>query len=59
MSVFGDFVKQVPFDLSPGHSQTVVHGWEGGHSHGDIPLRRFYVVEGAGRIHPWTARYSR
>jgi ribosomal protein S12 len=47
----------VPFDLAAGHSQTVVHGRQGGHSHGDIPLRRFYVVEGAGRTHPWTERW--
>jgi hypothetical protein len=55
--VFGDFMAQVPFDLAPGHSESVVHGRQGGHSHGDISLRRFYVVEGAGRIHPWTERW--
>jgi len=55
--VFGDFMAQVPFELAPGHSKTVVHGRQGGHNHGDIPLSRFYVVEGAGRIHPWTERW--
>ena len=54
---FGDFMEQVPFDVLPGHSQTVAHGREGGHTHGDIPLRRFYVTEGAGRVHPWTERW--
>jgi hypothetical protein len=55
--VFGDFLTQVPFELLPGHSQEVVHGRAGGHSHGDIPLNRFYVTEGAGRVHPWTERW--
>ncbi len=55
--VFGDFMDQTPFDLLPGHSQTVAHGLQGGHAPGDVPLRRFYVTEGAGRVHPWTERW--
>jgi hypothetical protein len=55
--VFGDFMAYLPSDLLPGHSHTVVHGRNGGCSHGDIPLRRFSVTEGAGRVHPWWERW--
>ncbi len=56
--VFGDFLEYVPFDLLPGHSQTVVHGKDGGHVPGDLPMRRFFVHDGAGRTHPLHERWQ-
>jgi hypothetical protein len=57
--VFGDLANQVPFDLPAEHSKTLVLGAQGGYQHGTIPTRRFYVVDGADRVHPLRQRYRR
>jgi hypothetical protein len=57
VSVFGDFQSQVPFLIPAERSATILHGQDGGHTRGEIPLKRFYVIDGAGRIHPLAERY--
>lgn len=55
--VFGDLVGQVPCDLPAESSKTVVLGADGGYAHGQIRPRRFYAVDGAGRVHSLRERY--
>lgn len=43
--------------LEESQSRTFVHGQRGGYKHGDLPTSRWYVVDGAGRIHPLRERY--
>lgn len=43
--------------LEESQSKTFQHGLQGGYSHGDISTTRWYVVDGAGRIHPLRERY--
>lgn len=43
--------------LDESQAQTFVHGELGGYQHGDLPTSRWYVVDGAGRIHPLRERY--
>jgi hypothetical protein len=43
--------------LEESQSKTFVHGLQGGYSHGDLPTTRWYVVDGAGRIHPLRERF--
>lgn len=43
--------------LAESQGHTFGHGQMGGYQHGDIPLKRWYVVDGAGRIHPLRERY--
>jgi len=54
---YADFHDQVPFDLPPGHGYSLVNGAEGGYQWETIPLKRFYVLDGAGQIHPLRERY--
>jgi hypothetical protein len=60
---FGDLRNQVPFDLLAESRKTLILGAEGGYEHGDIRLKRFFAVDGAGRIHPlrerWRQRLAR
>jgi hypothetical protein len=56
-NVFGDLLPQVPFPIPAERSATLAIGQGGGYAHGDIPLKRFYVVDGAARIHPLRERY--
>jgi hypothetical protein len=55
--VFGDFMAYLPFLAPAETTTTLVHGKDGGYERGDVPLKRFYVVDGANRIHPLTERY--
>ena len=43
--------------LEESQSQTFAHGQLGGYQHGDLPTTRWYVQDGAGRIHPLRERY--
>ena len=43
--------------LEEGQSHSFVHGAQGGYSHGDIPLKRWCVVDGGGRTFPLRERY--
>jgi len=56
INVFGDLLPQVPFLIPAERGSTLVMGKDGGYAHGDIRLKRFYVVDGAGRIHPLRER---
>jgi hypothetical protein len=56
-SFFGDLQGQVPCELPAESSTTLVLGRDGGYAHGDIKTGRFYVVDGAGRVHPLRERY--
>lgn len=56
--MFADLSSELPFDLPAESSETLVVGTAaGGHSFGDVPLRRFYVEDGAGRVHPLRERW--
>jgi hypothetical protein len=48
---------QNPLRLEESQGQSLGHGQLGGYQHGDIRLRRWYVVDGKGRIHPPPERY--
>ena len=54
-----DFMEQLAAKprLDESQSLTFVHGQRGGYQHGDLPTSRWYVVDGAGRIHPLRERY--
>lgn len=43
--------------LEESQSITLVHGQLGGYRHGQLPTKRWYVQDGAGRIHPLRERY--
>jgi hypothetical protein len=34
-----------------------MHGLQGGYTKGQLPLKRWFVVDGAGRVHPLRERY--
>jgi hypothetical protein len=54
-----DLMQQlaVPRRLDESQSLTLAHGQLGGYSHGDLPTRRWFVQDGAQRIHPLRERY--
>jgi hypothetical protein len=43
--------------LDESQSRTFVHGQQGGYTHGNLAESRWYVTDGAGRIHPLRDRY--
>ncbi len=43
--------------LGEGESASFHHGLNGGYTPGDLPLTRWFVRDGAGRIHPLSERY--
>jgi hypothetical protein len=54
-----DIALQVaaPLRLEEGQSHSLVHGAEGGYLHGDLPVKRWYVQDGGGRLFPLRERY--
>jgi hypothetical protein len=54
-----DIMRQIvqPVRLDEGQSMTITHGADGGYAHGDLPMKRWFVIDGAGRIHPLRERY--
>jgi hypothetical protein len=56
-NVFGDFMLYLPFSVPAETTVNLVHGKDGSYAHGDIKLKRFYVVDGANRVHPLRERY--
>jgi hypothetical protein len=54
-----DIMRQLqnPLRLDESQGQTLTHGHMGGYGHGDIRLSRWYVTDGAGRMHPLRERY--
>jgi len=52
-----DFLKQLPIRLEEGEAHTFTHGVSGAHTPGSLPLTRWYVLDGAGRMHPLRERY--
>lgn len=54
-----DFMEQVASKprLEESQSKTFVHGQRGGYKHGDLATSRWYVTDGAGRVHPLRERY--
>ncbi len=56
-NVFSDLLPQVPFATPAERSFTLAMGQDGGYTHGDVSLKRFFVVDGAGRVHPLRERY--
>jgi hypothetical protein len=57
INVFGDLLPQLPFPIPAERSANLVMGKDGGYAHGDVALERFYLVDGADRIHPLRERY--
>jgi hypothetical protein len=57
VNVFGDLLPQTPFLVPAERSSTLVMGQTGGYKHGSLRLKRFFVVDGAGRVHPLRERY--
>jgi hypothetical protein len=55
--VFGDFMSYLPFLVPAETTVNLVHGKDGGYAHGEVKLKRFYVVDGANRVHPLHERY--
>ncbi len=55
--VFGDLLPQIPFEIPGERTRVLVMGDRGGYSHGDVTPTRFYVVDGADRIHPLRERH--
>jgi len=43
--------------LGEGEFRVLDHGGAGGYTPGDLPLRRWTVTDGAGRVHPLRERY--
>ena len=56
-TVFGDFMAYLPFLVPAETTVNLVHGKDGGYEHGELDLKRFYVVDGANRVHPLHERY--
>jgi hypothetical protein len=56
-----DIAGQVapPVRLEEGQSHSFVHGGVGGYEHGDMPVRRWHVMDGGGRTFPLRERYRR
>jgi hypothetical protein len=54
---FGDLVPHLPKALPGESSERLLIGVEGDHPHGSIGVEGFYVIDGAGRIHPLRRRY--
>jgi hypothetical protein len=54
-----DIGQQVstPVRLEEGQSHSFIHGGLGGYDHGDMWLKRWYVMDGGGRIFPLWERY--
>lgn len=46
-----------PVRLEEGQSHSFVHGAQGGYTHGDWSLKRWYVVDGGARTFPLRERY--
>lgn len=55
--VFGDLLPQIPFEIPGERTKVLVMGDRGGYEHGSVSPKRFYVVDGANRIHPLRERY--
>src|SRR5262249_19794294 len=55
--LFKDIMQQLPITIEAGHATQVVNGKEGGYAHGGLSMRRFYVVDGAGRVYPYHERW--
>lgn len=55
--VFGDLLPQIPLEIPGERTKVLVMGDRGGYAHGSIALARFFVVDGANRIHPLSERY--
>ena len=56
-TVFGDLLEHLPLEIPAEQTKTLLIGHEGGYEHGDIRLGRFFVVDGASRVHPLRERY--
>jgi hypothetical protein len=54
-----DIMRQLatPFRLAEGEGRTFVHGERGGYERGQIPISRWYVIDGAGRTYPISERW--
>jgi hypothetical protein len=48
---------QVPKRLGEGEGHSFVHGARGGYVLGGMPVKRWYVVDGGGCIHPLRERW--
>ena len=59
MELSSDITKQLtkPVRLGEGEGHTFVHGAGGGHVLGGMSTRRWFVVDGGGRIHPLRERW--
>jgi hypothetical protein len=55
MDIMRELVEPVRLEESQGH--TFVHGRFGGYVPGDLPTKRWFVTDGAGRVHPLRERY--
>jgi len=57
LEMSADIAGQVPLRLEEGQGQTVVHGARGGYAAGTMPLTRWFVSDGSGRVSPLRERY--
>jgi hypothetical protein len=55
MDIMGQLAQPIRLDESQAH--TFVHGQFGGYQPGDLPTKRWFVTDGAGRVHPLRERY--
>jgi hypothetical protein len=56
--LFGDLTSKVPFALAAETSRSLLIGEGGDYARGEVGTRGFYVVDGAGRVHPLRHRYA-
>lgn len=52
-----DIMRQGRVRLDEGESHSFHHGAQGGYAHGDLPLKRWFATDGAGRVYPLRERY--
>jgi hypothetical protein len=55
--LFHDLIRQVPFEVEPGHTRTITLTLDEDHPYGSESMRRFFAVDGTGRIHPLRERW--
>lgn len=55
--LFHDLLRQVPFEVAAGQTRTVTLGVDDDYTPDTEPLRRFFALDGAGRIHPLRERW--
>jgi hypothetical protein len=55
--LFPDLLLQVPFEVDGGHTRSLTVNLPEDYARGTESLRRFFAVDGAGRVHPLRERW--